>query len=145
MKRIAVIDDLREYICQKSLSSNIEAVRAVLDDPDVFRPSKIIEIIGSEHGLTRCAHVLISIDTSLAAARLPECSNEEIHTVHRAILSTKLKAMLHIDMSERVREWLATFGEALDPSATDEVANRDVLEYIRQISLEMAGVLQSEQ
>lgn len=145
MKRIAVIDDLREYICQKSLFSNIEAVRAVLDDPDVFRPSKIIEIIGSEHGLTRCAHVLISIDTSLAAARLPECSNEEIHTVHRAILSTKLKAMLHIDMSERVREWLATFGEALDPSATDEVANRDVLEYIRRISLEMAGVLQSEQ
>ena len=64
---------------------------------------------------------------------------------HRAILSTKLKAMLYIDMSERVREWLAAFGEALDPSATDEVANRDVLEYIKQIALETAGVLQDEQ
>lgn len=116
-----------------------------MDDPDIFQPSKIIEIVDSEHGLTRCAHALISIDTSLAAARLPECSNEEIHTVHRAILSTKLKAMLHIDMSERVREWLAAFGEALDPSATDEVANRDVLEYIKQIALETAGVLQDEQ
>ena len=145
MRRIAVIDDLREYICRKSLSSSIEAIQSIMDDPDIFQPSKIIEIVDSEHGLTRCAHALISIDTSLAAARLPECSNEEIHTVHRAILSTKLKAMLHIDMSERVREWLAAFGEALDPSATDEVANRDVLEYIKQIALETAGVLQDEQ
>lgn len=144
MQRIAVVDDLREYICRKSLSSNIEAVRLMLDAPDVFHPSKIIEIINSEHGLTRCAHVLASIDASLAAARLPECSNEEIHAVHRAILSAKLKAMLQIDIGERVREWLAAFGEALDPSATDEVANGDVLEYIKQIALEAANVPQSE-
>lgn len=145
MKRIAVVDDLREYICRKSLSSSIEAIRSILDDPDAFQPSKIIEIINSEHGLTRCAHALVSIDASLAAARLPECSNEEVHAVHRAILSAKLKAMLHIDMGERVREWLTAFGDALDPSATDEVANRDILEYIKQISLETAGALQGEQ
>lgn len=145
MKRIAVVDDLREYICRKSLSSSIEAIRSILNDPDTFQPSKMIGIINSEHGLTRCAHALVSIDASLAAARLPECSNEEVHEVHRAILSAKLKMMLHIDMGERVREWLTAFGDALDPSATDEVANRDILKYIKQISLETAGALQSEQ
>lgn len=144
MRRIAVIDDLREYICRKSLTSNIETIQAILDDPDVFQPSKIIEIIDSEHDLTRCAHALVSIDASLAATRLPECSNEEIHAVHKAILSAKLKAMMYLDMGERVCEWLTAFGDALDPSATDEVANRDILEYIKQISLETAGELQGE-
>lgn len=145
MKRIADIDNLREYICQKSLSSSIEAIRSILDDSDIFQPSKIIEIINNEHGSTRCAHALVSMDASLAAARLPESSNKEIRAVHRATLSTKLKTMLHIDMSEKVREWLAAFGNALDPSATEEVANRDVLEYIKHITLEAAGALQGEQ
>ena len=103
-----------------------------MDNPDELQPSKIIEIINSEHDLTRCAHVLTAIDIHVAAKRLPECSNEEVHVVYEAIHSPKLKAMLQTDMGERVRKWLSEFGDALNPSATDEIANRDVLEYIKQ-------------
>lgn len=145
MERVEAIDELREYICQKSLSSSVEAARAVLEKQENCRPSDIIAIINGERGLTRSAYVLTSLSPELAAKKLAGCTNEGIHEVHSAILSVKAKAMLHTDDGGEVREWLRAFADAIEPSSTGEVANKDVLGWIRENIWEMLGVPRKNQ
>ncbi|WP_304598115.1 P-loop NTPase fold protein [Adlercreutzia caecimuris] len=146
MERIGAIDELREYICQKSLSSSVDAARSILEKPEGLRPSDIISVINGERGLTRSAYVLTSLNPELAARKLAECSNEGVHEVHSAILSSKTRAMmLHADEGAAVREWLLAFAEAIEPSSASELANRDVLEWIRGNIWEMLGVPREDQ
>ena len=145
MERVGAIDELREYICRKSLSSSVEAARAVLERQENCRPSDIIAIINGERGLTRSAYVLTSLSPELAAKKLVGCTNEGIHEVHSAILSAKVKAMLYTDDGGEVREWLRAFADAIEPSSTGEVANKDVLGWIRENVWEMLGVSRESQ
>lgn len=55
MERVGAIDELRECICRKSLSSSAEVARAVLEKQEGCRPSDVIAIINGERGLTRSA------------------------------------------------------------------------------------------
>ncbi len=146
MERIGDIDELREYICQKSLSSSVDAARSILEKPEGLRPGDIISIINGERGLTRSAYVLTSLSPELAARKLAECSNEGVHEVHSAILSSKTRAMmLHADEGAAVRGWLFAFAEAIEPSSASELANRDVLGWIRRNIWEMLGVPREDQ
>lgn len=145
MERIDAIDELREYICQKSLSSSVEAAQAILERREGCCPSDIIAVINGERGLTRSAYVLTSLDPKLAAKKLAECSNEGIHNVHSAILSSRMRAMLHTDESATLREWLHSFAGAIEPSSTSEVANKDVLGWIKGNIWEMLGIPKDNQ
>lgn len=146
MERIDAIDELREYICQKSLSSSVEAARAILERREGCSPGDIIAIINGERGLTRSAYVLTSLDPERAAKKLVECSNEGIHVVHSAILSSRMRAMLlHADEGGTLREWLRSFAKAIEPASTNEVANKDVLGWIRENIWEMLGMPKDSQ
>lgn len=89
--------------------------------------------------------MLTSLSPELAAKKLVGCTNEGIHEVHSAILSAKVKAMLYTDDGGEVREWLRAFADAIEPSSTGEVANKDVLGWIRENVWEMLGVSRESQ
>lgn len=144
MNRIEAIDELREYICQKSISSSVNTARELLSMENNRPIGKLIRIIDEEHGLSRSSYVLTSLDPTLVAEKLVECSNEEVHEVHRAVLSQKMDAMLFSDKEGSVHKWLLSFANALNPSAAAEIANQDILEYIQRIVLEKVGAAQEE-
>lgn len=142
MKRIEAIDELREYVCDRSIKSSVNAAKELLNMSSNYSISEIIRIIDEEQGLSRSSFVLTSLDPTLVAKRLTECSNEEVHEVHRAVLSQKMDAMLYADKEAGVREWLLLLANALDSSAAAEIANQDILEYIQQNILEKIGAAQ---
>lgn len=144
MKRIKAIDELREYICDKSISSSVSTAQELLNMSGSCPISEIISIIDGEHGLSRSSFVLTSLDPELIAKRLTECSNEEVHIAHRAVLSPKMDAMLHADKEASVRGWLILLANALDPSAASEIANQDILGYIQQIIMDKTGESQEK-